>query len=113
MVQETENEGNLTDLPAGIVWKSGDGHPVRRAARTWRSSLVVAKALTVSGSASELDRQSFAHEVGSIFKEPQSALSGRRLFTKWVSIARGWLKNVRKAASQKQSAEMQGTIWGC
>lgn len=60
----------LTDLPAGIIGKSSDLHAMRGAARPWRTVavLVVSSAalFPVAGATSELDRETFTHEVGSV-----------------------------------------------
>jgi hypothetical protein len=60
----------LTDLPAGIIGESSDLHAMRGAARPWRTVAVLgvssAALFSVAGATSELDREAFAHEVGSV-----------------------------------------------
>jgi hypothetical protein len=53
-----------TDLPAGFTWKSRYLHTMRGTSRTRGCSLVVGKgAFAVTSAPSELDSQTFAHEV--------------------------------------------------
>jgi hypothetical protein len=63
----------LTDLPAGIIGESSDLHAMRGAARPWRTVAVLVESgaaglFSVAGAASELDRETFTHKVGSVLR---------------------------------------------
>lgn len=60
----------VTDLPARVIGETGNLHPVRGASWPWSRTLVAGATgivLTIARASGELDRQSFAHELGSVF----------------------------------------------
>jgi len=70
-----KGSGGETDLPAGIIGKSSDLHSVRSSTRPGcHGALVIEGAgFAVSGTASKLDGQAFAHEIRSIFESKSLA----------------------------------------
>lgn len=66
----TGNRGNprigVSNLPAGLHRKVTDAHPEWSSTRARSSALVGSKVFVTAGSASELDNQTLAHEVGTI-----------------------------------------------
>lgn len=65
-----EGSGRVTDLPTGFTGKSADLHAVGRAPGTRSTALVrhgAATSFADARASGELDRQAFAHKVGSIF----------------------------------------------
>ena len=56
-----------THLPAGLKWKTGDGHPVNGAARTRRHARLIEVSIPWAVPATcELDYETLSHELGTI-----------------------------------------------
>jgi hypothetical protein len=56
----------MTDLPAGLTWKSRDLHAVRSTSGTRSSTLISSESIASASSTSELNHQTLAHEGGTV-----------------------------------------------
>jgi hypothetical protein len=56
----------ITDLPAGLTWKSRDLHAVRCTSGTRSSTFISSKSIAIASSTSELNGQALAHEVRTV-----------------------------------------------
>jgi len=56
----------VTDLPAGLSGKARDLHAMRGTSRTRGSTFLLSKCIARTSTTSELDCETFTHEVGTV-----------------------------------------------
>jgi hypothetical protein len=56
----------ITDLPAGLTWKSRNLHAMRSTSGTGSSTLCSSKRVPIASATSKLNRQTLAHEVRTV-----------------------------------------------
>lgn len=56
----------ITDLPAGLTWKSRDLHAVRCTSGTRSSTFISSESIAIASSTSELNCQALTHEVRTV-----------------------------------------------
>ena len=62
-----KERGRRTDLPAGFIGESSDGHAKRRSARAGSSAFVGAVALVATRTSGKLDGKALTHKLRAVF----------------------------------------------